>query len=201
MKPKVCTFVKSGTKPEHFPPADLPEVAFAGRSNVGKSSLLNSAMYRKDLVKVSQTPGRTRLLSWFEVDQRLRLCDLPGYGFAKVGGGEQLAWQKMIETYLQKREVLRALAILVDVRRGFEEEEQLLLRTCHQWKLQPILIVTKCDQLKSNALYNRKVAIAREMGGDMKRDFIWYSSKDHDGRDDLWRRILGLTGLADVAGG
>jgi GTP-binding protein len=120
MRPKVCTFVKSGTKPDHFPPADLPEVAFAGRSNVGKSSLLNSAMYRKDLVKVSQTPGRTRLLSWFDVDARLRLCDLPGYGYAKVGGGEQLAWQSMIETYLQKREVLRALAILVDVRRGFE---------------------------------------------------------------------------------
>ena len=201
MKPKVCTFVKSGTKPDHFPPADLPEVAFAGRSNVGKSSLLNSAMYRKDLVKVSQTPGRTRLLSWFDVDARLRLCDLPGYGYAKVGGGEQLAWQSMIETYLQKREVLRALAILVDVRRGFEEEELLLLRTCHQWKLQPILIVTKCDQLKSNALFNQKVAIAKQMGGDIKRDFIWYSSKDHDGRDELWKRIAGLTGLSDAAVG
>lgn len=201
MKPKVCTFVKSGTKPEHFPPADLPEVAFAGRSNVGKSSLLNSAMYRKDLVKVSQTPGRTRLLSWFDVDRRLRLCDLPGYGYAKVGGGEQLAWQSMIETYLQKREVLRALAILVDVRRGFEEEELLLLRTCHQWKLQPILIVTKCDQLKANALFNQKVAIAKQMGGDVKRDFIWYSSKDHDGRDELWRRIAGLTGLTDAPAG
>ena len=197
MRPKVCTFVKSGTKPDHFPPADLPEVAFAGRSNVGKSSLLNSAMYRKDLVKVSQTPGRTRLLSWFDVDARLRLCDLPGYGYAKVGGGEQLAWQSMIETYLQTREVLRALAILVDVRRGFEEEE-LLLRTCHQWKLQPILIVTKCDQLKSNALFNQKVAIAKQMGGDIKRDFIWYSAKEHDGRDELWKRIAGFTGLSDA---
>ncbi len=115
-----------------------------------------------------------------------------------MGGGEQLAWQSMIETYLQTREVLRALAILVDVRRGFEEEELLLLRTCHQWKLQPILIVTKCDQLKSNALFNQKVAIAKQMGGDIKRDFIWYSAKEHDGRDELWKRIAGFTGLSDA---
>ena len=194
MKVPVCSFIKSGTAPSHYPPSKVPEVAFAGRSNVGKSSLMNSLMFRKDLVMVSSTPGRTKLLSWFDLDHKLLFCDLPGYGFAKVGNRERQSWQKMIETYLQGRETLRAVAILADVRRGFEEDELMLLEACQQWQIQPILVVTKCDQLKSNALYNQKVAIARAMGGNVESDFIWYSSKSHVGREQLWKRIAGFTG-------
>jgi GTP-binding protein len=149
-------------------------------------------------VRVSSTPGHTRLLSWFDVDDRIRFCDLPGYGYARRSGSEQAAWQKMVESYLQRRESLRAVAILVDVRRGFEDEEKLLIETCHRWQLQPLLVVTKCDQLKGNALFNRKQAIAKQMGGAIERDFSWYSAKSHAGRDELWARIRAITGTQDV---
>lgn len=192
MKIRSASFVKSGTRPAHYPPPDLPEIAFAGRSNVGKSSLMNRAMHRKSLVRVSGTPGRTQLLSWFDVNDEIRLCDLPGYGFAKVPASVKKNWDRMVGDYLSRRESLLALVLLVDVRRGFEPDDMQLVEACHQLGLQPILTVTKCDKLKSNALFNRKNAIAREMGGDIERDFVWCSAQTGAGVDQLWRRVTQL---------
>jgi GTP-binding protein len=192
MKIRSATFVKSGTRPAHYPEPDLPEVAFAGRSNVGKSSLMNRAMQRKSLVRVSGTPGRTQLLSWFDVNEQIRLCDLPGYGFAKVPMSVKKNWDRMVGDYLTGRESLLALIILVDVRRGFEDDDMQLVKACHDIGVQPILVATKCDKLKPNALYNQKRAIAKAMGGDPERDFVWCSAADGRGVDHLWRRILTL---------
>ncbi len=187
-------FVKSGTRPEHFPELDMPEVAFAGRSNVGKSSLMNSMMQRKKLVKVSSTPGRTQLLSWFTVGDEICFCDLPGYGFAKVPGSVRAGWGRMVGDYLAQRDELLALAIITDVRRGFEEDDLSLLQTAAELGIQPILVATKCDKLKPNALATQKRKMCRDIGATTK-DVVWYSSHSNVGREELWRRIRGLASI------
>jgi GTP-binding protein len=189
--------VKSGTKPAHFPDTSQPEVAFAGRSNSGKSSLINRLVNRKDLVKVSNTPGRTQLLNWFEVNKRLLLCDLPGYGYARVPGAIRADWGPMIETYLRSRETLQALVLITDVRRGFEEDDRMLMEAAAGYGLHIILVASKVDRFSKNELYNRQHAIAREMSLDATRDVVWFSAKSGAGRDDLWTRIDGL--LPDVS--
>lgn len=191
MKIRSVEFVKSGTHPAHYP-EPLPELAFCGRSNVGKSSLLNSLVGRKKLVKTSSKPGHTRLLNWFKVNDGLLLCDLPGYGFAKVTSNEQRAWATMIQRYLAERESLLGLIILIDVRRGIKREEMDLIEACVAYQLQPILVGTKIDKLKRNALTTQKRAIAKQAGLDPKTDIIWYSSVTHEGREQLWKRINAL---------
>ncbi|MFT4703174.1 MAG: GTP-binding protein [Bradymonadia bacterium] len=192
MNIKSATFVKSGTRKAHYPPTDLPEVAFAGRSNVGKSSLMNSMMRRKSLVRVSRTPGRTQILNWFDVNESLRMCDLPGYGFAKVPKRVKADWNRMVGEYLEGRESLLALIIITDVRRGFLDDDKQLLDLCHKMSVQPILVGTKCDKLKPNALYKQKVAIGKSLGADPERDIVWCSALSGAGRDHLWDRIRGL---------
>jgi len=191
VKVKTTRFVKSGTRPEHFPDLGFPEVAFAGRSNVGKSSLMNGLMQRKRLVKVSSTPGRTQLLSWFVVNESISLCDLPGYGFARVPKSVRASWQKMVDDYLSGRDALLAMAILADVRRGFEEDDLMLVRAAAEIGIQPILVLTKCDKLKRNALTTQKRRICRDMGCSA-RDLVWASVSTGAGRDELWKRMLDL---------
>ncbi len=197
MKLKSVQFVKSGTRPEHFP-EELPEFAFCGRSNVGKSSLLNSLMERKNLVKTSGKPGHTRLLNWFCVNNSILLCDLPGYGYAKVPVAEQNAWAKMINVYLANRRSLLSLVVLVDVRRGIKKEEQALIEACAPLGLQPIIVVTKIDKMKPNELMTQKRTIAKAAGLNAETDIIWYSSVTHAGREQLWRRITGLAPELDA---
>lgn len=198
MSARKTKFIKSGTRPAHYPASDLPEIAFAGRSNVGKSSLMNSLMGRKALVKVSGTPGRTQLLSWFEVDERLLLCDLPGYGYAKVPDRVRASWGEMIETYLARRSTLLALAVIADVRRGFEAEERQLVQAAAGFGLHVVLVVTKCDKLKANALYTAQRRIAKDMSVDPDTDIVWYSSQTGLGRDAMWRRIDALLPSIDA---
>jgi GTP-binding protein len=189
-----ATFLKSGTRPEHYPTSTLPEVAFAGRSNAGKSSLLNTLMQRKDLVRVSNTPGRTQILSWFEVNRGILLCDLPGYGFAKVPAAIRRGWQPMVGTYLSRRDNLRALVIITDVRRGFEADDMQLVATCLQLGQHCVLVATKCDKLSKAELFRRQQAIGRDMQVDPLRDILWFSAATGAGRADLWRRLDHLTG-------
>src|SRR5207237_7949966 len=116
MKIATAVFVTSAVAPAQYPRQPLPEVAFAGRSNVGKSSLINTLVHRKNLVKTSATPGKTRVINFFVVNQRFLLVDLPGYGYAKVPREIQASWRPMVETYLQQRPTLRAVVHIVDLR-------------------------------------------------------------------------------------
>ncbi len=154
-------FVAGAVDAASLPPPTLLEVAFAGRSNVGKSSLLNALMQRKGLARTSNTPGCTRQLNLFEVrcsdGVALRFADLPGYGWARRSKVERTEWQRMIEAYLGARAGLRAVVILVDVRRGVEEEERQLVeflqqpRTVSGPPLELILVATKIDKLGAAA--------------------------------------------------
>jgi GTP-binding protein len=190
-------FVAGATDASQLLPPTLLEVAFAGRSNVGKSSLLNAMMQRKGLARTSNTPGCTRQLNVFEVrcadGLALRFVDLPGYGWAKRSKTERGEWQGMIEGYLTGRSSLRAVVVLVDVRRGVEDEEMELVdflkvpRSVSGPPLHRVLVATKVDKLSSSA---RKPAMAK-VGtlGEPDGRAIAFSAVDGTGREDLWKRI------------
>lgn len=174
----------------NLPAEAEPEVAFAGRSNVGKSSLMNALMGRRNLVRTSSTPGCTRQLSFFGVrardDLRMRLVDLPGYGYAKRSKGERDGWAELIEHYLLHRSALRTVVLLVDARRGVEEEEQQLidfLATRPEPRPATIVVATKIDKLQRS---QRKAALARVGRG---RRILGVSAAEAEGVAELWQEI------------
>jgi GTP-binding protein len=186
MKVLDARYIGSGTAHEQLPGPALPEVAFAGRSNVGKSSLLNALVARKALARTSKTPGHTQKLNLFEVrlegGNHLVLADLPGYGYAARSKEERKSWGPMIEQYLLGRGSLRALVLLVDVRRGIEAEERELIEFWEQTKKPLVLVATKVDKLPRS---NLKAALSK-LGTSVQG----FSAETGYGRDDLWRRIL-----------
>ena len=143
-----CDFIWGATTAESLPPEKLNEVAFVGRSNAGKSSLVNALTGRKGLARVSQTPGATRQINFFNLADRLMLVDLPGYGFAKRSKTEADAWQEMIFSYLRRRARLRRVALLIDARRGVMDSDQQVMALLDQTAVSYGLVLTKADELK-----------------------------------------------------
>jgi len=167
----------------------LPEVAFAGRSNVGKSSLINDLLARRNLVRTSNTPGATRGLSVFRVDLAqgsMDLVDLPGYGYAQRSKQERRTWGPMIENFLQARAGLRAVALLVDLRRGLGDDDKMLLEFLESINHNVILVATKADKLPKNARFGAIAAVKRDAGVAP----IAYSTEEQIGRDALWKAVL-----------
>ncbi len=181
----------SATTPKGYPPEDLPEVAFAGRSNVGKSSLINRLVGVSRLARTSQTPGRTRLLNWFRVEPPkggpVAFVDLPGYGYAKVSRSERDTWRPMVESYLTGRKVLRAVVVLVDVRRGADQEEADLVQWLKEAGIAAIVVLTKADKLAKSKRKPVAVALQRELG--LGQPPILFSATTGEGVDDLWRLL------------
>jgi len=182
------SFIKSAGSEGAYPEHELPELAFAGRSNCGKSSLINKMVDRKRLARVSNTPGRTQLVNFFRVDQRVMLVDLPGYGFAKVPLALKAAWGPMVEGYLRSREQLAALVLLVDSRREPREEELRLRAWCRERALPVIYVATKVDKLKASKRPLRLREIARDFSVPV-RSVLPFSSLTGEGREELWRRL------------
>ena len=143
-----CDFVWGATSAENLPPEKLNEVAFVGRSNAGKSSLVNALTGRKSLARVSQTPGATRQINFFNLADRLMLVDLPGYGFAKRSKAESDSWQEMIFAYLRRRARLRRVALLVDARRGVMGSDVQVMELLDRAAVSYALVLTKADELK-----------------------------------------------------
>jgi len=144
-----CDFVWGSTSAENLPPQQQSEVAFVGRSNAGKSSLVNALTGRKSLARVSQTPGATRQINFFNLAGRLMLVDLPGYGFAKRSRSEAESWQEMIFSYLRGRSRLRRVALLIDARRGVLESDSQVMELLDRAAVSYVLVLTKADELKT----------------------------------------------------
>ncbi len=191
---KSAEFITSAVKPQQYPPSDLPEVAFAGRSNVGKSSLINKLVNRKHLVKTSSTPGRTQLINFFQVNGQLSLVDLPGYGYAKVPAAVKKQWGPMVEAYITHRPSLKGVVLLMDLRRTPREEELNLLDWLNLHKTPTILVLTKADKLSKTKRPKQRRAAAEILGVD-ESDFVLFSAKSGLGKEDLWQLIGQVTGV------
>jgi len=194
---KTAEFVTSAVKKSQYPPAHLPEIAFAGRSNVGKSSLINTLVNRRRLVKTSSTPGRTQLINFFDINKSLTFVDLPGYGYAKVPAAVKKKWGPMIETYLSTRATLKGVVIIMDIRRLPREEELNLIDWLAHFSIAGIAVLTKTDKLSKTKVLKQQAAICRALAVE-KRDTILFSAKTRRGRDAVWDAILALVNGTDL---
>lgn len=181
-------FVKSAIDPAHYPKEDIPEVAFVGRSNVGKSSLINSLLNKKKLVKISSTPGKTQLINFFKINNQFFFVDLPGYGFAKVPDAIKKNWGKMIETYLKKRKKLSLVVLILDIRHKPTENDRLMAAWLDFYQIQTVFAANKSDKVKKSEK-DKKIRLILESLEDQKKKVVIYSSKDGEGKKDLWRII------------
>jgi GTP-binding protein len=157
-----CDFIWGATSADQLPPDSLNEVAFVGRSNAGKSSLVNALTGRKSLARVSQTPGATRQINFFNLGGRLMLVDLPGYGFAKRSKTEADSWQEMIFAYLRHRARLRRVLLLIDARRGVMDSDQQVMALLDQAAVSYGLVLTKADELKPGAARTTALSAASQ---------------------------------------
>ena len=189
MKITSAEFLTGAVSYKQYPDSAYPELAFAGRSNVGKSSLINSLLNRKKLVKTSQTPGKTQEINFFKINNDFIFTDLPGYGFAKVPQSVQKRWGKMIEDYLLKRETLLAVIFIIDLRRRQSQLDLSLQRWLEAHGVEYLLVGTKMDKLSQSEIKKQKdkLNVAYFDGGE--GELLVYSSKSSRGRKELWSEI------------
>lgn len=193
-------FVTTAVEPKGYPSGHRAEVAFVGRSNVGKSSMINALAHRKKLVRVSNTPGRTRTLNFFDVAlehqgvrHRVRLADLPGYGFARVSKAERAQWKKMISTYLKKREGLEVVVCIIDVEVGPTSDDFYTLDFLQESKHRLLVVATKLDRL---AKARRKPRLL-ELAGQLElppEAVVGFSATEGLGVEEVWEALLGVVG-------
>jgi GTP-binding protein len=190
-------FLTTAMNVASLPPPLFAEIAFAGRSNVGKSSLINSLAQRTKLARTSSTPGCTRGLNLFRLTLRggaqLDFVDLPGYGFAQRSKSERAGWGPMIEGFLERRVGLRGVVLLVDVRRGLEDEELQMLEYLAHIKQKALVVATKTDRLPVNKRKPALLALAKQAGVKA----LPFSAPTGEGRVELWRALCGLSGVGD----
>lgn len=186
-------FLLSVHRLKQLPPAELPEIAFAGRSNVGKSSLINTLIGRKSLVKVSSRPGKTQGLNYFRVGDDFLLVDLPGYGFAKVPKVMQNAWQSLISSYLESRQSLKCVVVIIDIRHEPKKQDSQLIQWLREKGVPCLPVYTKIDKLSNNE--REKNASLLDAGhGINSRDRVMFSAKTGQGREELIAALTGFLG-------
>lgn len=184
------SFVKSAFNVSHYPPPDRSEIAFAGKSNVGKSSLINVLVNRKKLARISSTPGRTQALNFFNVSgDRLCLVDLPGYGFARVPLKVKASWGKMVESYLKYRDNLKAVVVIMDIRRNISDDDINLIHWLAEYNKGLIPIFTKVDKLNRKERQARLKALDNEFARISNEKPVLFSAQTREGRDEIWKRI------------
>ena len=183
-----ATFILSAAKPEQFIKTDLPEICFAGRSNVGKSSMINKILNRKKLVKVGNTPGKTRLINFFNIDSKYIFTDLPGYGYAAVSKAERAAWGKLIEYYFAKRQNLALCVLLLDIRRIPNDDDMKMIKAMKSRNLPLISVLTKSDKLSNNQRF-KQVKLISDKSGISIDNLIIFSSMTGQGKDEIWQAI------------
>jgi GTP-binding protein len=187
MKVNSVEFEKRCRIPQEFPRFPLPEIAFVGRSNVGKSSLINTLLHRKRLVAVSSTPGKTRAIDFFRINDAFRFVDLPGYGYAKVPKAVQVGWKKLINAYLVDRETLVSVVWILDIRRELSELDQMLFDWLCSYSIPYIPVCTKADKVSLGERGKRREALRESL--DQEEDLVLFSAKTGLGKDVLWKRM------------
>ena len=180
----------SATNKSHYPQDDIPEVALAGRSNVGKSSFINTMLNRKNLARTSGKPGKTQLLNFFNIDDKLRFVDVPGYGYARVSKKEREKWGKMIEEYLTTRENLRAVVSLVDLRHEPSADDVQMYEFLKYYEIPVILVATKADKIPRGKWNKHESMIKKKLDFDKSDTFIIFSSVNKTGVEEAWTSIF-----------
>lgn len=191
MEIKQSEFITSAVKPDQYPTDNRIEIAFVGRSNVGKSSLINTLTNRRKLVKVSGTPGKTRLINFFLINNEFYFVDLPGYGYAKVSKSEKASWGSMMEKYLISRPQLKKVLLLVDSRHKPTGDDILMYEWIKHYGYEVVVVATKKDKLTKNEL-QRSVKVIREalkLNKDEK--ILFFSSLKKEGKEELLREVFG----------
>ena len=178
---------KHGWRPDSI----LPEVAFAGRSNVGKSSLLNALVRRKSFARVSRTPGRTREINFFRVNNGFVLVDLPGYGYARISKEQKAAWKPLMESYLRRTSQLRGIVLLLDIRREPSDDDRDMLDFLAEMEIPTLIALTKTDKLSKSAARERAANIARDLALESEQ-VIPFSAHSGEGRAELLEAITDL---------
>jgi GTP-binding protein len=189
---KSAVFTKSVFDLKDLPRNGLPEVAFAGRSNVGKSSALNRLVNMKNLAKTSSSPGKTRLINFFLINEKFFFVDLPGYGFAKAPKSMRKAWGKVVEDYLKERERLRGTVLLIDSRRGPLEPDLELLEWLDHYGKERLIVLTKTDKLSRSALAEAFRKTCEALGLESKW-VVSFSAKTGQGKDEILNWIREVT--------
>jgi GTP-binding protein len=172
--------------PPGYPTTGYPEIALAGRSNVGKSSLINRMLNRKSFARISGTPGKTRTINFYNVNDLLHIVDLPGYGYAKVSKVEKEKWGGIIETYLNARDELKMLVQLVDIRHEPTSDDKLMYNWIRQTKLPTVIVATKADKISKNLQFKNISVIKKALNVTPEDKFVLFSSETGQGRDELW---------------
>ena len=179
-----------------IPQTELPEVAFAGKSNVGKSSLINALMNRKSYARTSSQPGKTQTINYYNINHDLYFVDLPGYGYAKVSEQEKAKWGKMIENYLHSSRQLKAVFLLIDIRHEPSGNDKMMYEWICNQGYEPVIIATKLDKLKRSQIQKNIKAIKEGLKLSKDGIIIPFSAETKQGRDEIWALIDELTGLA-----
>lgn len=175
-----------GVKLEQYPTDGKPEIAFAGKSNVGKSSLINGLLNRKALARTSSSPGKTRTINFYDVENTLYFVDLPGYGYAKAPKTEIQKWGKMIEDYLYKRETLKSIVLLIDIRHEPGTNDKMMYEWLKHYDYDIIIIATKADKIKRSQLQKHIAMIRKGLNMSADEKIIPFSSMTKQGKEEIW---------------
>lgn len=190
-------FLVSAASPKDFPAARLPEIAFAGKSNVGKSSLINALMNRKALARTSSQPGKTQTINFYNINDSMYLVDLPGYGYANANVEIKAKWGQMIENYLHTSKRLKAVFLLIDIRHDPSENDQLMYEWMVDQGFAPIIIATKADKLKKGQVARHVQTIRQVLQVEPDTIVIPFSAETKEGREEIWALIDSLIELPE----
>jgi GTP-binding protein len=182
--------------PAQYPQGNIPEVVLAGRSNAGKSSLINTLLGRKKLARVGSSPGKTRQINFYNIDNTLRFVDFPGYGYAKVSKTEQMSWGKLTNTYLSTRKQLAAVILVLDIRHEPSEHDQMMYDWIIQKNMPFVIAATRCDKLPRTKVEKAVLDMRNYLDVPENIGVIAFSAINRWGKDELWKEIIGIAGIS-----
>ncbi|WP_042164880.1 ribosome biogenesis GTP-binding protein YihA/YsxC [Paenibacillus gorillae] len=196
MKITQADFIISAVQPHQYPDDALPEIALAGRSNVGKSSLINKMIMRKNLARTSSQPGKTQQLNYYRVNDMVYFVDFPGYGYAKVSKTQREQFGQMIETYIRDREQLKLQLLIIDIRHAPSKDDVLMYHWLKHFNIPTCIVATKADKIPKSKWDKHLKVIKETLEVDPRDSFVKFSSDTGLGRDELWAVITEATGTS-----